>query len=67
MIDLVPCWIEFYMRRDHKSVSDMAKLLKVTERTWRNWMNDPSGMTLGTLSIIATIFECRISELMKEV
>lgn len=66
-MEIVSCWVSFYMRREGLKPSDMAKLLNVTERTLKSYMDDPGTMTLYTLSVMATRFKVPITALMKEV
>lgn len=45
---------------------DMAKKLRITERTWFNWLKAPERMTIGHLEVIAVILRTTPAELLRE-
>lgn len=65
--DNIPCWCAAYMVRDRLTPADMARKLKITERTWRNWMADPGLISVSNLMLIASIFNCDAEDLFREV
>lgn len=67
IIELVPLWIRFYMDRNHVSVRDMCGTLGITDRTWRSWLADPQGLSLGDMDIIASRLGVKIADLLREV
>lgn len=50
----------------HIKTRDWAKLFKVTERTWQNWLADPEYIPIGRLRVIAAKLDVKISDLVGE-
>lgn len=50
----------------HIKTRDWAKLFKVTERTWQNWLADPECIPIGRLRVIAAKLDVKISDLVGE-
>lgn len=49
------------------TAGEMAKLFRVTPRTWRNWMADPQNrLTVGQLDVIARRCGVRIESLLED-
>lgn len=51
----------------HIRTKDWAKLFKVTERTWQNWMAEPEkNFSIGKMRVIAARLDTTVSALMGE-
>lgn len=48
------------------SQEEMARLFKVSTRTWRNWMADTDQITVGRMRIIAKRLGTTVGELIRE-
>lgn len=48
------------------SQEEMARLFKVSTRTWRNWMTDTDQITVGRMRIIAKRLGTTVGELIRE-
>ena len=44
-------------------VREMARIFRVTERTWLNWMQNPEMIPIGRLRVIAAKLEVSTAEL----
>lgn len=51
---------------NHIRTKDWAKLFKVTERTWQNWMAEPENITVGRMRVIAERLDTTVAVLMGE-
>ena len=55
------------MYRGAWTAADMAKLFKVSTRSWSNWMRDPEGnLTLGRLEVIVAKLGVTVEWLVRE-
>lgn len=50
----------------HIRTKDWAKLFKVTERTWQNWLAEPENIPIGRMRVISARLGVNISELLGE-
>lgn len=50
----------------HIKTRDWAKLFKVTERTWQNWMAEPENLSVGKIRVIAARLDTTVSVLLGE-
>lgn len=48
----------------HIKTRDWAKLFKVSERTWQNWLADPECIPIGRLRVIAARLGVEVIELL---
>lgn len=52
---------------NHVRTSDWAKLFKVTERTWQNWMAEPEKyFSIGKMRVIAARLDTTVAVLLGE-
>lgn len=51
---------------NHIRTKDWAKLFKITERTWQNWMAEPENITVGRMRVIADRLDTTVAVLMGE-
>lgn len=55
------------MYRGAITSADMAKLFRMSPRSWSNWMRDPEGnLTLGRLEVIAAKLGVTVEWLVRE-
>lgn len=57
--------IEAEMTRNEFTQPDMARRMKVSDRTWRRWMKKPEEITVGKLICIANILQTTPEILLK--
>lgn len=50
----------------HIRTRDWAKLFKVTERTWQNWLKEPEKISIGNLQVIAARLDTTVAVLIGE-
>lgn len=50
----------------HIKTRDWAKLFKVSDRTWQNWLAEPENITIGRLRVIAAKLGTSPADLMGE-
>lgn len=55
------------MNENHVKTREMCDALRITDRTWREWMRFPEKITLGNLHLIVTILGITEMDLWKEV
>lgn len=51
---------------NHIRTRDWAKLFKVTERTWQNWMAESENIPIGRMRVIAARLDTTVAVLMGE-